>query len=123
MCMHEDSSGASATQAEKEEVDSRSIYVGNVRSNNPFLVSIEIEVFPIYDSISNLCVCFGFSILSIYIRIFNHLVGQKSILVGNISPFGFLLGFKVGATNFLARTSSLFQCLLAEKNNYFQLNF
>ncbi|KAK6135562.1 hypothetical protein DH2020_030670 [Rehmannia glutinosa] len=27
---HEDSSGASATQAEKEEVDARSIYVGNV---------------------------------------------------------------------------------------------
>lgn len=26
-----DSAGASATQAEKEEVDSRSIYVGNVR--------------------------------------------------------------------------------------------
>ncbi|KAE9465082.1 hypothetical protein C3L33_03020, partial [Rhododendron williamsianum] len=30
MGMYEDSSGASATQAEKEEVDSRSIYVGNV---------------------------------------------------------------------------------------------
>lgn len=31
MGMYEDSSGASATQAEKEEVDSRSKYVGNVR--------------------------------------------------------------------------------------------
>ncbi|PSR93283.1 Polyadenylate-binding protein [Actinidia chinensis var. chinensis] len=30
MGMYEDSSGTSATQAEKEEVDSRSIYVGNV---------------------------------------------------------------------------------------------
>ncbi|KAF3953491.1 hypothetical protein CMV_021079 [Castanea mollissima] len=28
--MYEDSSGSSATQAEKEEVDARSIYVGNV---------------------------------------------------------------------------------------------
>ena len=39
MGMYEDSSGASATQAEKEEVDSRSIYVGNVRFYNNFLVS------------------------------------------------------------------------------------
>lgn len=31
MGMYKDSSGSSATQAEKEEVDSRSIYVGNVR--------------------------------------------------------------------------------------------
>ena len=35
--MCEDSPGASATQAEKEEVDSRSIYVGNVRVCYPFL--------------------------------------------------------------------------------------
>jgi hypothetical protein len=35
--MCEDSPGASATQAEKEEVDSRSIYVGNVRVYYPFL--------------------------------------------------------------------------------------
>ena len=45
--MHEDSSSASVTQAEKEEVDSRSIYVGNVRSNDPFLVSIHMDNFPI----------------------------------------------------------------------------
>lgn len=32
----QDSTGASASQAEKEEVDSRSIYVGNVRFTNPF---------------------------------------------------------------------------------------
>lgn len=36
MGMYEDSSGSSATQAEKEEVDSRSIYVGNVRAQNLF---------------------------------------------------------------------------------------
>lgn len=36
MGMYEDSSGSSATQAEKEEVDSRSIYVGNVRVQNLF---------------------------------------------------------------------------------------
>ena len=35
--VYEDSSSASATQEEKEEVDSRSIYVGNVRFINPFL--------------------------------------------------------------------------------------
>ena len=39
MDMYEDSSGTSATQAEKEEVDSRSIYVGNVRFYNRFLVT------------------------------------------------------------------------------------
>lgn len=31
MDMFEDSTAASASQAEKEEVDARSIYVGNVR--------------------------------------------------------------------------------------------
>lgn len=36
MGMYEDSSGGSATQAEKEEVDARSIYVGNVRVQNLF---------------------------------------------------------------------------------------
>lgn len=47
MHMYEDSSSASATQAEKEEVDSRSIYVGNVRPNDPVFVSIRMDNFPI----------------------------------------------------------------------------
>lgn len=47
MHIYEDSSSASATQAEKEEVDSRSIYVGNVRPNDPFFVSIHMDNFPI----------------------------------------------------------------------------
>ena len=34
--MYKDTSSGSATQAEKEEVDLRSIYVGNVRFYNPF---------------------------------------------------------------------------------------
>lgn len=38
--MFEDSSSTSATQAEKEEVDARSIYVGNVRVLTLFLVVI-----------------------------------------------------------------------------------
>lgn len=33
--MYQDSSSAAVTQAEKEEVDSRSIYVGNVRFSCP----------------------------------------------------------------------------------------
>lgn len=33
-----DSSGVSATLAEKEEADARSIYVGNVRHHHPILV-------------------------------------------------------------------------------------
>lgn len=36
--MIEDPSGGSASQAEKEEVDARSIYVGNVRLNNPLVL-------------------------------------------------------------------------------------
>lgn len=36
--MNEDPSGGSASQAEKEEVDARSIYVGNVRLNNPLVL-------------------------------------------------------------------------------------
>lgn len=42
---YEDSSGASATQAEKEEVDSRSIYVGNVRFINPFQFLFKFWIF------------------------------------------------------------------------------
>lgn len=38
--LFEDSPSGSATQAEKEEVDSRSIYVGNVRVNYPVLIFI-----------------------------------------------------------------------------------
>lgn len=40
----EDSSGTSATQAEKEEVDSRSIYVGNVRFYDPLSLLCFIKI-------------------------------------------------------------------------------
>lgn len=38
LIVNEDPSGGSASQAEKEEVDARSIYVGNVRLNNPLVL-------------------------------------------------------------------------------------
>ena len=46
--VYEDSSSASATQEEKEEVDSRSIYVGNVRFINPFLCLIFLNLFYLF---------------------------------------------------------------------------
>ncbi|KAJ9553302.1 hypothetical protein OSB04_017347 [Centaurea solstitialis] len=43
--VQDDSSGASATQAEKEEADARSIYVGNVRKQNLYGIRIELHLY------------------------------------------------------------------------------
>ncbi len=68
--MYEDSSSTSATQAEKEEVDARSIYVGNVRFQQSLSCLISISMLPndILNKFPCIFACSSLHLFDIYIE-------------------------------------------------------